>query len=526
MQIHTPHASHILPKDVPLTYSTHAAYVEPMRLATIMQQANEPIRTRLQQLFYVLFEAPIPSPPPGRRYFSSIRDEDVMALERSKIIQEVEDDFDVNCSIFLVPEHGKQRVRVITWTRGINDIPYESEFSLGDVIDIVADVAACKERHLYALTFDLKISFYQVEIPVHAQRRFCFAHKGKKYVMLRLPMGAAPSAEFMHLLLIAITDVRERVFTYRLHIDNVRLLGTRPQLKEVVKILQPRCEAWSVTIKEDWNSVVSQSAEFFNLTFDYAKRTRRLSEMALEKIKLAQRHASSAITRRDWARIIGRIFHYARAMGHVISQTHTAISLWLSTLHIDVHLSTRPNPWDEKCSVPDAVVKEAKSLMELLLVNNEVSVDLISRPLRDSVAVLFTDATLESGAGILMRGSLAPLLHSLSFTESHSVNYTELYKVLSTLKHFFHHLLDAHVHLVTDSAVTMQILQKRSSKTPALDEIVKAIYSTLSAMRATLSVSHIDGILNPSDAPSRQKPINVPLLLAQTQVQRLAFPDK
>jgi hypothetical protein len=188
---------------------------------------------------------------------------------------------------------------------------------------VIRQVADARCRHLWTLTADIKVAFYLVQIPAEARKRFVFTYDSTQYAFTRLPMGCTFSAEYMNI--IATTMTHNISFAARaVHIDNIRLLGTKAQMRNAVAVLEERALKYGVLFNEPYPSMVTQHGDFLKLRYDYVARTRRLAPEALVKLQSAQQQLAVThrpATRRTWISSAVRIAHYARAMAITCHRT-------------------------------------------------------------------------------------------------------------------------------------------------------------------------------------------------------------
>jgi ribonuclease HI len=236
---------------IPAHYSTHVgAQVPTAKIHEII--ATGPFERRFKALWHDLFYKEIPTGQ-GHHHFCALRDKDVKALLQAKTIripapgeyESLED----TCSVFIVPEHPKQRVRVITWTKDTNDIVYESEFSLKTPREVILE----SHGAVAALILDLAAALYQFAIPQSQQWRFAFSFRGTRYVFTKLPMGARQSAELCNIFLSSILHLAgayENGAKVTVHIDNARIIGSHDHVQTVRQRCMEICALYRVIFGE------------------------------------------------------------------------------------------------------------------------------------------------------------------------------------------------------------------------------------------------------------------------------------
>jgi len=135
---------------------------------------------------------------------SSISEEVAEAMLRNGIAEVIpEDDKEArpNTTVFLIPEEKKQRFRVIHWTRFANEAAvnhYKWNHKVAQQADVL-DYIPLVWSAAFGATFDLKASFYQIELPKELRNLFVFRVGNRTMRMVRLPMGFSLSCEILQI---------------------------------------------------------------------------------------------------------------------------------------------------------------------------------------------------------------------------------------------------------------------------------------------------------------------------------------
>jgi len=227
---------------------------------------------------------------------SSISDEVVNDMLRNGIAEVVTDPkVRPNTTVFLIPEHKKQRYRVIHWTRLANEVTvnhYKWDHDVSkqaDVLDFIPLVWSAS----YGATFDLKASFYQVELPEHLRDLFVFRVGEQTMRMIRLPMGFSLSCEILQIITQSLSEVvaeavrRETsmdLLTFT-HVDNFMFLS---KMKEAIEL----AIQYTNRLILEWNVTLSESArtpatfiKFHALQLDLRSKEISITEASAEKLK-------------------------------------------------------------------------------------------------------------------------------------------------------------------------------------------------------------------------------------------------
>ena len=119
---------------------------------------------------------------------SAIGQKTLRQLIRAKVVVAADVNAIVNTFVFLVPEHAKERNRIVAWPIWANSHEYNWDHNVAyqaEPVDIARDIHTAQ----FAATFDLKASYYQIALPAGSEEAFVFEVNGKKFKWVRLPMG-------------------------------------------------------------------------------------------------------------------------------------------------------------------------------------------------------------------------------------------------------------------------------------------------------------------------------------------------
>ena len=167
--------------------------------------------------------------------------------------------------VFDAVELHKSRRRLLYWPRQLNQELADSQFA--ELLHTVGLVdASVHARTLvpkeWAVTFDLRKSFYQVPLSKDVRPYFAYVVRGQHYQHARMPMGANFAPSVMHAITTVIADVRvpgARVETY---IDNVRFHGTRNAVLQAARRFRDRASAVGATLNDEEQNHSSSARNF------------------------------------------------------------------------------------------------------------------------------------------------------------------------------------------------------------------------------------------------------------------------
>ena len=222
------------------------------------------------------------------------------------------------CQVFTVLETdstGAQRQRVICWTKAQNEFledPYTPDMKQlqhqSGYIDAVRDETAA--------TGDLKISFYQVEIPQAARRIFRFKDDHNNiYQFKRLPMGLCVSAEIMQIITETLAllpsrivpkatiiddnnnnskqDIQLLVHTRgKVWIDGFQHVGTPSAVADTVEKIIAVSKFVGATWKGD-GVQIAREYDFIGLRFNHNNHSVRIADKTISKLPKENFAASS-----------------------------------------------------------------------------------------------------------------------------------------------------------------------------------------------------------------------------------------
>jgi hypothetical protein len=200
---------------------------------------------------------------------SVVPDAHMQALLAAGIVEPAPDDEEVGrCGVvFCVAEEAKRRLRPIFWPRQLNA---ELEAAGLVPVPVLDDPVACAAKvraGTWAVTADLKASFFQLDLAPEVRRFFCFVAGGRVWRMCRLPMGASHSPAIMHAVLGALAGFVApcRVDKY---VDNIRFHGTKRDVADAFAVFARRCAAAGATLKEEPHEP-HEVGDFLGLRYSY-----------------------------------------------------------------------------------------------------------------------------------------------------------------------------------------------------------------------------------------------------------------
>jgi hypothetical protein len=186
-----------------------------------------------------------------KRQKTKARQEDVNVLLQSEILERcTKEQIRMTGSLFSVVEEQKKRRRAIYWPKSLNLAVdhMKPEIELEDTI-----AHARVEKNLWAATFDLKASFYQVELPEPTRSMFGLHTDSGCFRFKRLPMGFSISPYIMNeITKQAASEAQCDNLKTDVYIDNVRFTSSsKSKVEEACVKFKRFCEQSGVTLNEE-----------------------------------------------------------------------------------------------------------------------------------------------------------------------------------------------------------------------------------------------------------------------------------
>ena len=223
--------------------------------------------------------------------------------------------------IFTVPEHFKQRRRVIKHTKAFNQA-FGKDTLEGIRLLSNKDLVQSVHDGEYAICVDYSAYFDQIPLSENVSRGFCFPVGGQWYRLTRLPMGMRQSVDVAQTASEVIASFAHpsgiRIDVY---VDNVRILGhVKEDVIEAAVSLIQRCRAVNVQIneiaadedaREAAKRLIRSDGEFLGVHFNYITKKVRVGEKAIAKLAALERLLSAAQDRfshRNFLGVFGLLF--------------------------------------------------------------------------------------------------------------------------------------------------------------------------------------------------------------------------
>ena len=487
----------------------HVKEVLPLRLFDLVSTMAQDRRTRFDALWKELTLVPVCD---SFTHFNLLRNDDLQRLLKAGYIQPASPGLKANCSAFLVPEPDKGRARIIVWPRAANnslgkqeDDDFDVGMSLKDVTQIVDEVKPAT----FCLAVDMKISFFQVEVPPDV---FIIQCGDTAYSLTRMPMGHCRSAEIMQLLCQQLAELAMRStsqgpqVTCTVHIDNIRFLSQdRAVVNQIRRSLAVIATKFGVSFNEDLNdtNIVVQRGPFFGFDFDYANGTVELSDKMRGKLTGARDILADVPTCpvvRQFLHAAGILFFVSRALRHRLCAYFFAVKFVRYVCkQLQCNAFTLEAPlliWE---SVRPTFLRWVDNLLNLPPTPT-------APPSLRNITV-FTDASF-TGWGAVLDDSGVVQVYGERWKkddlESSNINTLEVLALQRAIAHFADTIHGAAALWIVDNVSAKCAVSRAYSPSFAVNAAVNAAWRTCDRFDVKISdIQYIKSADNPADGPSR-----------------------
>ena len=428
------------------------------------------------------------------------RQEDIDTLERAGIIERcTKEQIVTTGSLFSVVEEEKKRRRPISWPKALNKAVEDKipQVELQDPIE-----HARIDKNVWAATFDIKASFFQVELPPRTREFFglmtnCGCHRFK-----RLPMGFNASPFVMNEItkLCAATGV-SKVRT-DVYIDNVRFTSaSKEKVILASKIFKERCDEFGITLNEEPGNTPHMNGDFLGLNFNYATGEVKLAQKTLNKIRKAT--INTTATKREYLALFGLTLFCTRALRIQPARYFNQMKF--------IRKRCAGEDLDEEIPIWPSCVRGWESWLNELQKNKPTRHEAGNAEAPD--ATLFTDASVIGWGAVLVKGHDVHTVAGRwpSPIDCSEISTYEAEAVAIATDSLAHLLRDCKTIIIrTDNNPTLFTLKKGCAKEFELNEAIKRCAESFlrAAPRAAIYVKHVPTAHNPADPLSRGKELH------------------
>jgi hypothetical protein len=196
----------------------------------------------------------------------------------------------------------KKLRRFILWCRAQNTYAYKHGY-VPHMEDLKHISAFLQDLAFESATLrDLVLSFFEIEIPLHARALYRFYDSaGSLYEMLRLPMGHVCSPELMQMVCGVLSgdprwckpEFSLQVESRVVWIDNIRLCGSRADMLAAGAWLDKTAASVKAQYKAEESRTAVSEYDFLGGAWNHGKSQIKLSQKGLDKLPLSTPSAMS-----------------------------------------------------------------------------------------------------------------------------------------------------------------------------------------------------------------------------------------
>lgn len=482
---------------IPQEYLTHAPFLPPINKEFILQHMSEQGRQRMQELERLMFEPVATYESHDTIPVAKLRQVDIDALLQAQIIENHSGPILGVVKVRGIPEHSKQRVRVIGWPERQNDWIREQEaYHFEETFDDVVTLKNIVLKNQFASQLDIKGAYYHTKIPHDRRNNFVFQFNGQLYHWNCMLMGTVPSCEYQQrctrALLLNNSSARN------CHIDNI-LIANADYQQCISDWRQVIANANLANFILNPSEPPTTSVTYFGYLLDFQQKTLTLGQKFLANLQeSAMQFFECKATLQTFFQLIGRLFHAAQVIELNLARFYHAIKYYrtkaaLFTRGI-IHLETPIAPWA-------SAAQEMHTWLECILRRPFIAL----KEKASNCATLYTDASNKGwGAILFFNGQVHHVGHQWDEQWSqYHINSKELKAVSLALKHFQTILSTVHINLFVDNITAKSCLQHFYSPDFVRNTLLRNIHDLLSISNSTLTVGFVPSSENVADRYSR-----------------------
>ena len=419
---------------------------------------------------------------------------------------------------------GKLRRRFIFWTKAMNDF-------LEEVENYQPDLKNLKFQNYYldsaadnlAVTGDLKISFFQVEIPESARQYFRFTDAdGNIYQLTRLPMGLKVSPEIMQLIVECLAglpeackpsakingieyDLQDRDGDVKVWIDgfaNSYLNSNAAnRAMERIKAIARYCK---VTWK-DPGVIIERKYDFVGVHFDHENHTVKVADKTLNKLPSASFVPKQSIKISELERLVSRLIFCSSVTRDILGKYFFLLK-WSNRQIAKLNSSGIDSEVQLPATCTNLLNSWIKSSSKILHINKS--------NIKNEYDILFVDASNFGWGAYFVSSSGVVAIVGEKWNEEilqnpqYNINVLEAYAVELALKAFEERLNDnCNVDIRVDNTSSLFGILKSKSKSDNSfhNKHIVNVVEFLKSRNYEYTLQYVNTAENWADGPSRGK---------------------
>jgi hypothetical protein len=295
--------------------------------------------------------------------------------------------------------------------------------------------------------------------------------------------------------------------SHRVYIDNVLAVGVEGQVSSFREHFLNLCRDCNVTLNVEECNVPTQQLTFCGQHLDLVKSTVSLPEKTITKLQRVFKfvHDSQGrMTMRDFAAVMGTLTWASRVLRIPCGDYYTVMKCYRRRCSSVGSMNEPTSIW--ACSLP-TLHQWFRDVLDC------GPVPIGSAP--EVIPTLYTDAC-EDGYGAVLYDGGQVHVFSQRWTQAERRRLTiiaemEAAAVRLAIAHFTPQLAGRQIELVIDNTSVQGAIHRGMSRNYEINETVRQVYPIVRSAR------YVQSHRNPSDNPSRDRPLDHALLTSELQ---------
>jgi hypothetical protein len=408
---------------------------------------------------------------------------------------------------FTVTEAMKDRRRAIVHTADINTfLHYISQMSIGSA----AQYAKSVYHGSFAVTRDLKVSYFQVEIAELLRPYYVIeAEDGSTYAMNVMPMGMDRSTEIMDCITKTIggchgyaKDAPPVQVHAETHVDNLcGICHTREDAVTYAEWIDARAAQIGATWNDDERSVHTKGP-WCGLERDYEAKLVRMLPKSVDKVQYWLEHLGDQMEAGEILEMFGVIFFATSVLLLDPAKYYFAMKIYR---RIASKLSKGSISQSDLVSLSISVKSQIREWLQSCVDNKWTTPPKSIRPR----FIMFSDASL-TGWGCVIINTLTKEVMSVGDKwnanegSSWSINVLEVEAVLRGLWAFRHQIRGCSIELHIDNTSCLAAVRRGYSRIQAINRVAGSINDAVKVWNIHIESTHyVHTSKNVSDGRSR-----------------------
>jgi hypothetical protein len=417
---------------------------------------------------------------------------------------------------------GKSRRRFIFWTKDMNEFLEAANYQ--------PQLKNLKFQNYYlesalgsmAVTGDLKISFFQVEIPKQIRQYFRFVDAdGNLYELNRLPMGLKVSPEIMQLIVECIaglpeackesasiegvtTELQEQNGDVNVWIDGFAISYTSRRFAEAAQFRIRKVGRYCNVTFKDPGVVIEQQYDFIGIHFDHKSHSVRVADKTLQKLPPPSFVPKQQIKISELERLISRLIFCSGVTRDILGKYFFLLK-WSNRQIAKLNATGVDSDVQLPQTCTNLLNSWIKASSQTLQINSRKSFN---------YDILFVDASTYGWGAYFISSSGVVAIVGERWSEeilqdaNYNINVLEAYAVELALRAFEDRLSEnCNVDIRVDNTSSLFGILKSKSKSenPAHNKHIVNVVQFLTSRNFEYTLQYVNTSENWADGPSRGK---------------------